>query len=110
VDEVVVRDHTAEIIEGVGHAIHLEIVVTHREVTLVAECGIKMKHTRLVAADELVLKREPDWRAATPRSLVIFRSLPMIVPKIQERMTLSICSHVGALTGRASERMWSARS
>jgi hypothetical protein len=60
-DEVVVGDHTTEIVEGVGHALHLAIVVTHREVTLdeVVQRGVKVKRTCLAVADELLIKSEP---------------------------------------------------
>jgi hypothetical protein len=33
-DEAVVRDHTVDATEGVGHALHLAIVVAHQEVAL----------------------------------------------------------------------------
>jgi hypothetical protein len=47
----------AEVGQGVGHALHLATVVTHREVTLdeIAEHGIEVKRVHFVVADELVL-------------------------------------------------------
>jgi hypothetical protein len=61
-DKIAIGDHTNEIVKGVNHAHHLATLVTHREVTLdeVAEHGIKVKHTHLAIADELVLEHEPD--------------------------------------------------
>lgn len=48
-DEVAVKDLFAEIAERIYHGLHLAIVV-HGQVTLdeVAECGVKVKRTRLV--------------------------------------------------------------
>jgi hypothetical protein len=61
-DKIAIGDHTNETVKGVNHAHHLATLVTHREVTLdeVAEHGIKVKHTHLAIADELVLEHEPD--------------------------------------------------
>lgn len=49
-DEVAVKDLFAEIAERICHGLHLAIVVVHGQVTLdeVAECGVKVKRTRLV--------------------------------------------------------------
>jgi hypothetical protein len=88
-DKIAVRDHAAEVTEGVDHALHLVTIVTHGEVTLdeVAKRGVKMNRAHLVVDNE-----------------------PVIVSKIQEMMALSMCSQEGSLTGGASKRMWSARS
>jgi hypothetical protein len=57
----VVGDGTCEVGLGVGHTLHLAIVVAHREVALdeVAKCGVEVKHARLAIVDELVLDQVP---------------------------------------------------
>jgi hypothetical protein len=61
-DEVAVRDGAAEVVQGVGHALHLVTVVAHREHTLdkVAEHGIEVKRVCFAVVDELVLDCAPD--------------------------------------------------
>jgi hypothetical protein len=61
-DEVVVRDHTADVVEGVSHSLYLVTVVTHREVTLdeVAERGVEVKCVHFAVVDEQVLEHEPN--------------------------------------------------
>jgi hypothetical protein len=61
-DEFVVKDHIAQVTEGVSHVVHPTTVVAHREITLdeVVECGAKMKCMCLGVADQLVVERELD--------------------------------------------------
>jgi hypothetical protein len=51
-DEVAVRDSADEVGQGVSHALHLAIVVAHREYALdeVAEHGVEVKHVRFAGA------------------------------------------------------------
>jgi hypothetical protein len=51
-DEVAVRDSADEVGQGVSHALHLAIVVAHREFALdeVAEHGVEVKHVRFAGA------------------------------------------------------------
>jgi hypothetical protein len=61
-DDIAIRDYIVEVSQGVGHALHLATVVTHRELTLdeVAECGIEVKCPHFAIDDKLVLEHELD--------------------------------------------------
>jgi hypothetical protein len=58
----------SEVDQGVGHALHLATVVTHREVTLheVVEHSVEVKHACFAIADELVLDHVPDLARGDP--------------------------------------------
>jgi hypothetical protein len=58
-DEVAVKDDATEVGLGVDHALHLAIVVAHREVASdkVVKHGVEVKRARFTVADELVLDR-----------------------------------------------------
>jgi hypothetical protein len=61
-DDAPVAHGAPEVGEGVGHALHLAAVVTHREVAL--PCGMErredLRGTGIGVATELVLERLPD--------------------------------------------------
>jgi hypothetical protein len=100
-----VGDRLAEVMEGVRRALHLAVVLPHREIPLreLVKLVVEVECPSISFLEELFLESELWSRMMSYRSMVM-------VPWSHERTTLSIRHHDGDGGATRSLRAWSARA